>query len=417
MSTDMQAQENTPVRTKPWPQRGLLGVEEKAAVDALFDEVIASGAVFGYNGPQEEAYCREFAEFMGGGYADGVNSGSNAVYVALHALDLEPFSEVIVGAVTDPGGIMPIPLLNLIPMVADVTPTSFNAGPQQIEELITPYTRAIVIAHIAGEPADMPAIMKIAEKHNLYVIEDTAQAHGATINGQMVGTFGHIAAFSTMSGKHHCTGSQGGVVYTKDESLYWKVRRASDRGKATFGLPAGSTNDICAVNMNSSDLAAVIGSVQLKKLPRIVSRRQELIAMLAEGLKDVPYVALPQIIPGGAASYWFTRMHLNLDTMTCDLPTFYDAVFAEGLTPCGYNYSSNTPHRYDWFTKRHVFGASGYPWASPDYKGDRNRQFPCPNSLALCKTEFNLSLTEAWGEEEIRDVVTIIRKVGEKYSK
>src|SRR6185436_12707778 len=105
----------------------------------------------------------------GGGYADAVNSGTSALYVALQALQLEPFGEVIVSAVTDPGGMMPIPLLNLIPAVADSEPNSYNSGPDQVAELISPLTRAIVIAHIAGEPANIAAIMELARRHHLPV--------------------------------------------------------------------------------------------------------------------------------------------------------------------------------------------------------------------------------------------------------
>lgn len=405
-----------PVRTKPWPQRGLLGPEEQAAADALFDEAIASGAAFGYNGPQEEAYCQEFAAFMGGGYADAVNSGSTAVYVALHALEIDPFSEVIVGAVTDQGGFAPIPLLNLIPIPSDITLDSFNTGPAEIEACLTPLTRAIVVAHIGGEPADMPAIMEIAARHNLLVVEDCAQAHGTLLHGQPVGTFGHVAAFSTMFGKHHCTGGQGGVVFTRDEALYWKIRRASDRGKP-FGLPAGSTNAVASLNFNLNDLSAAIGRVQLKKLPAILARRRELIAQLGAGLAEIPCVSLPPLVPGGVGSYWFTRLRLNLATVTCDLPTFIDAVQAEGLGPCGWNYPANAPHRTDWYRQRRVFGHSGYPWASPDYRGDRDRQFPCPHLDVVAGMDFNLSLLESWGEEEIRDTLAIFRKVGDRFAR
>src|SRR5699024_4098238 len=113
----------------------------------------------------------------------------------------------------------------------------------------------------------------LGKKHNIPVVEDCAQAHEAKINGQLVGTFGDIAAFSTMFGKHHSTGGQGGVVFTKDEALYKRARQASDRGKP-FGLPAGATNPIASLNFNLNDLAATIGREQLKKLPGLVERRR-----------------------------------------------------------------------------------------------------------------------------------------------
>ncbi|HNT35410.1 MAG TPA: DegT/DnrJ/EryC1/StrS family aminotransferase, partial [bacterium] len=98
------------LRTNPWPGRGHVTEEEKQAVIQLFDQAIQTGHTFGYNGPQEDSLCKEFAEFMGGGYADAVNSGTTAIFVALKALNLKPFTEIVVGAVTDPGGLMPVPL-------------------------------------------------------------------------------------------------------------------------------------------------------------------------------------------------------------------------------------------------------------------------------------------------------------------
>ena len=300
----------TPIRTKPWPPRALFGEEEKQAVIDLFDQAIASGTAFGYEGPTERAYCEEFAEFLGGGYVDAVNSGTNAVYVALRALNPEPYTEIIVSPITDQGGVMPVPLLNCIPVVADTAPGSFNVGPEQIEAAITPLTSAIVVAHIMGEPADMEGIMAVARRHNIPVVEDCAQAHGAKLNGQYLGTFSEVSAFSTMFGKHHATGSQGGLVFTKDEDLYVKIRQASDRGKP-FGLPAGSTNTMATLNFNLGDLGAAIGRVQLKKLPQIVGKRQEVAKAIIAGIEDIAAVSAPEQLPGAEPSYWYLRLRVN----------------------------------------------------------------------------------------------------------
>lgn len=397
------------LRSQPFPQRGLIGLEEKAAIDALFDRAIETGIAPGYNGDEENAYCTEFAEYMGGGYADAVNSGTSAIYVALKSLNLPPFSEVIVAAVTDPGGMMPVPLLNLIPVVADTMPGSYNSGPEQIEPLITPLTSAILVAHIAGEPADMEGIMAVARKHNLSVIEDCAQAHGAKLNGQMVGTFGDIAAFSTMSGKHHSTGSQGGVVFTKQEALYHEIRRNSDRGKPFF-LPTGSTNPVASLNLNLNDIAAAIGRVQLKKLPDINRRRQIIASKLGEGVDDLATVSLPPIIEGAEPVYWFLRMRFHADQATCNKDEYAQALIAEGL-PVNPSYRAALPHTQSWFAERRVFGTPGYPWSSPDYKGDRQRTFPCPNAHATMDSHFNLQIHENWGEQEVEDAVAIFQRV------
>ena len=214
------------IRATPFPGRKLITNAEKAAVLALFDQAIAEGEqVLGYNGPQEDAYCKEFAAWLGGGFADGVNSGSNAVYVALRALDLEPFGEVIVGPVTDPGGVMPVALCNQVPVIPDSGPGSYNTSAEQIAARITDQTRAIVIAHIAGIPCEMDAIMDLARSRGLPVVEDCAQAHGTLYQGKFVGTFGDVAAFSTMFGKLHVTGGQGGIVFTRAEQRYRRDER------------------------------------------------------------------------------------------------------------------------------------------------------------------------------------------------
>lgn len=402
------------VRSEPFPQRGHIGQEEKAAVDALFDRNIAVGSAPGYNGEEENAYCEEFAAFMGGGYVDAVNSGTAGIYVALKALDLQPFTEVVASAVTDPGGLMPIPLLNVVPIVADAAPGSYNSGPEQIEPLISPLTSAIVVAHIAGEPADIEGIMAVAQKHGLPVIEDCSQSHGATVNGKLVGTFGDIGVFSTMFGKHHSSGGQGGLVFTRDEALYQAIRRASDRGKPFF-LPPGSTNVTASLNLNLNDLAAAIGRVQLKKLPKTIARRRAVVAKLAQGIADLKTVSIPAAVTGAEPSYWFLRMRFHAGRATCDKKSFCQALSAEGLS-VAVHYKAALPHTMEWFVKRRVFGSSGYPWASPDYTGDPHRQFPCPNASATMDSHFNLYFYESWGDAEIADAIAIFRKVEQAYT-
>lgn len=402
------------LRLKPFPARGSIGPEEKAAVDAVFEQAMNTGNAPGYNGEQEEAYCREFSAYMGGGFTDAVSSGTSAIYVALKALDLEPFSEVIVGAMTDPGGMMPIPLLNLIPMVADTRPGSFNTGPEQVQELISPRTRAILVPHIAGEPANMEGILQVASRNGLPVIEDCAQAHGARLKGRMLGTFGSLAAFSTMFGKHHCSGGQGGLVFTHEEGLYQSIRRASDRGKPFF-LPQGATNTIASLNFNLSDLAAAIGSTQLKKLPEVISRRKLIVAKLAEEIETLRAISLPELIPGADPSYWFLRIRFCAERVACDKDTYCQALIAEGL-PVEPSYRYAMPHLMDWFVHRRAFGNSGYPWVSPAYTGDPQRQFPCPNAMTAVDQHFNLYFHENWTGADIEDTISILHKVDDAYA-
>ena len=405
----------TPVRATPFPPRASIGLEEKAAVGAVFDRAIASGIAPRYDGDEEQAYCREFAALMGGGYVDAVSSGTAGMYVALKALQLEPFSEVIVGAMTDPGGMMPIPLLNLIPMVADTAPDRFNTGPDQVETLISPRTSAIVVQHMGGEPADITGIVAIGRESGIPVIEDCAQAHGAGLNGRLVGTFGDIAVFSTMSSKHHSSGGQGGLVYTRDEELYETIRRASDRGKPFF-LPPGSSNTVASLNFNLNDLAAAIGRVQLENLPHLVSRRRAIVARIVNGIRDLETVSVPTPIDGAEPSYWFLRMRFHAEKASCDKAAICQALDAEGL-PVRADYTTALPHVMDWFVNRRVFGNSGYPWASPDYTGNPNLQFPCPNAKASIRDHFNIGFHENRRDGDVADAIAILEKVGSAYQR
>ncbi len=398
-------------KTALWPGRGHLGVEEKTAAMELFDKAIDSGCAFGYNGKEEEDFCREFADFLGGGYADGVNSGTTAVHVALKALKPAPFSEVVVGAVTDPGGIMPIVVQNCIPVIADTAPDSYNTGPEQIEAAITPLTSAIVVAHIGGEPMDIEGIIAVARKYNLPVVEDCSQSHAAKINGKFVGSFGDVSAFSIMFGKHFCSGGQGGMVFTKDLELYKSVRNAADRGKPYMQESNG--NVTASLNFNMDELHAAIGRVQLRKLPSIVNKRRAFVQLLKDkGMEKFKSIIIPELLPGAEHSYWWWRLRVDSSKLTCTKEEFCAALIAEGmlLNP---DYSAALPYTFDWFLNR----ADKHPWNNPLYRGNRLLDPETPNAFAVMGNHFNLNISESWGETEADDIIAIISKVENAYLK
>ena len=411
--SELAIQGGDPIRKTPFPARHLFGAEEKAAAIAVFDRAIETGIVFGYNGPEEEAYCGEFAEYHGGGYADLVSSGSAAIFVALGALQLEPLSEVISPPITDPGGIMPVPLLNCVPIVADTCPGSFNVGAEQIEQVISERTRAIIVAHIAGEPADMDPIMELANAHGLPVIEDCAQAHGARYKGRLVGSIGTLGAFSTMSGKHHATGAQGGVMLTKDEDLFWEAKRFADRGKP-FNTE-WTTNLRIGLNLNGNELAAAIGRVQLRRLPEINARRRHFVETLAREMEGLQSVSLGWIPEGAESVYWFLRPRVDCSLLTVDKKAFVEALNAEGI-PGVFEYR---PVQSDakWFREQVTYGTSGYPWTDPRYGGDPNPTFALPNCMQAVEEHFRIPFHEGYGEQEARDTAAAFRKVERAYLK
>jgi dTDP-4-amino-4,6-dideoxygalactose transaminase len=406
----------TPVRTTPWKRRPQITPEEMAEFSATVLAAGEAGEFLWFHCTPEETYCREFGAYVGSPWVDLVSSGTTALWIALRALELEPFTEVVVSGITDPGGMMPIPLQNLIPMVADTEPASYNTGPEQIEACLTPLTRAIVVAHIQGEPADMVGIMKLARERGLPVIEDCSQAHGATLNGQMVGTFGDLGYFSTMAGKHHASAGQGALICCPSEDLYWRVRRAADRGKL-FHQPPGSTNSFASLNLNGSDHAALWGSLMLRRLPGLLARRRELVARITVATADLRTLAVKPPPPGAECSYWFLTFRFFPERATCSVDTLVEALSAEGFCNPLSGYRSAMPHLMEWFQQRRVFGASGYPWASPDYHGDRDRQFSCPNMLATEELLFRCTISEIWSDEDLADLIAILRKVDAAFAK
>ena len=399
------------VRETPFPKRHLFGAEEHQAALGLFAAAQESGEEIGYSGPEELAYEREFAAFMGGGYADLVNSGTAALYAALGGLKLAAAGEVVIPPITDPGGAMPAALLCQVPVVADAAPGSFNAGAAQIEAVLTPHTRAIVVAHIAGEPADMTPILALAAERGIPVVEDCAQAHGARYKGRLAGSLGAVAAFSTMSGKHHATGPQGGVVFTRDEELCWEAKRFADRGKP-FNADAAS-NVRAGLNLNGNDLSAAIGRVQLRKLDAIVAQRRRVAAQIAAALAECQAVRLGWQVPESEGAYWFMRFRVDAAKLRVGKDGFARAVAAEGIpVTATYRY---IPSEAIWFKERRVFPGSDYPWGLPAYRGNRNAQFTCPNAVAAVESNFILSIHENFAAQVVADIAEAFAKVERAY--
>lgn len=412
MTTESDIDPNTKTRTAPWPVRRLFVEEEKAAAMRLFDQCIEKGIPLGYNGPEEKAYCEEFSKFLGGGWADAVNSGTNALFLALASLDLPPYSEVIVPPITDAGGVMPVAILNCIPVPADCARGTFNAGPEEIEARITPRTRAIVVMHAAGLPVDMDGVMEVARRHNLPVVEDCAQAHGSIYKGKHVGTFGAAAAFSTMFGKTHAFGGQGGVVFTTDETRWLRIQELSDRGKPK-SRPSGTRNVVASLNFSCDELHAAIGRAQLKKLPALANRRREIGNTIAEGCRNLREIRMVEGPQGSDPVYWFLVFHYPEEKFSVNKKTFVEALQSEGIPfEADYNY---LPMEYEWAVNRHCLGTSGHPWNSPGYTGDASASYPTPVAKEMIRTHFRIIINEATDEQAVADILAALAKIEARY--
>ena len=401
-----------PVRATPFAPRLVIGTEEREAVLALLDREMAIGGGFDrYGGTEVDSFEAEFAAHVGTTYATATSSDTAAIHSALAALRLEPGDEVITSPITDPGAVMPIVWLGCIPIFADVDPNTFNVDPASVAARISERTRAIIVTHLAGQPAELDPLLALARQRGLTTIEDCAQSHDALYGGRQVGGIGDIGAFSLMSGKHTVAGGQGGMVVTNDEAVYWNVKRFADRGKPFHS--AESKNLFLGLNYRMTELEAAIGRVQLRKLPAAIGRRRALVAQLRERIANLAAVRVGKVIEGAESSYWFLFLRVDLARLSVSKERFAQSLAAEGI-PANPSYD-HIAYEAPWLRDRQTLGSSGYPWSAFPHARDLDYTDCCPNARVAIDRHLMVSLHEGWTEREIEDLATALRKVERAY--
>jgi 8-amino-3,8-dideoxy-alpha-D-manno-octulosonate transaminase len=262
------------------PGYEVFGNEERAAINDLFD--LNGGVLFahGFDGIRNNIYrVREFeaafSKHVGCPYAQAVSSGSSALKVALKALGIGPGDEVITTAFTFVATVEAIFEVGAIPVLVDINDT-LNIDPKAITEHITENTKAILVVHMMGAPAQMDEILMIAKNNELYVIEDNAQTCGGSYNGEMLGTLGDIGTFSFDAGKVLTTG-EGGMVVTRNKEFYLRARAYHDHGHV-YDRDLGRAQEhalMLGFNYRMTELQGAIGIVQLNKLEHIIAKQRQ----------------------------------------------------------------------------------------------------------------------------------------------
>jgi dTDP-4-amino-4,6-dideoxygalactose transaminase len=258
---------------------------DEAEIEAV-SGVLRSGIIA--EGPRVAEFEQAFAEYTGTEYAVAVNSGTAALHAALLAHGIGKGDEVITSSFSFIATANSVLFTGARPVFADIRPDSFNLDPHLVEEKITPATKAIMPVHLYGHPADMEAMAEIAEDHDLVLIEDACQAHGATYNGKKAGSFG-TGAFSFYPTKNMTT-SEGGIITTNSEETAEKARMIRAHGSKQRYL-----HEMLGYNLRMTDISAAIGMVQLKRLPDYIEARQRNAKMLNEGLKSVDGIECPVV--------------------------------------------------------------------------------------------------------------------------
>ena len=259
-------------------------------LEAAFEEVLNNSWYI--LGQKTEAFETSWAAWLGCHHAVGVSNGLDALFLSLKALGIGPGDEVIVPSNTYIATVLAVSHAGATPVLVEPDPRTYNIDPDRIEAAITPRTRAIMPVHLYGQACEIDRIMAIAEKHGLFVVEDNAQAHGATWKGKKTGTFGHCNGTSFYPGKNLGALGDGGIVTTDDDALAEKVRMLRN-----YGSRQKYVNEVVGYNMRLDDLQAAFLSVKLKYLDAWTQERQRLAALYTEILQGVGDLILPEPHP------------------------------------------------------------------------------------------------------------------------
>ena len=387
-----------PVRTTPMPARHALGAEEDRMIAEAIGYYRARGLDPGFQDHFEALYTDAFAKSLGGGYADAVASGTLALYVALAALELPEGSEVLVSPITDPGTLSAIILNRLKPRLVDSRPDSYNVGVEEFARRIGPAVKAAIIVHSIGQAAPIGPIVEEAHRRGIRVLEDCSQSHGACWQGRPIGTFGDIAAFSTMYRKPHMAGGSSGVVYTRDLDMHHLALAYADRGKPRWRDDHDDRDPrsflFPALNVHSDEISCAIGVASLGRLGETIRRRLDFVDECARLLVERSTACTPYA-HSRADSPFVVPVILDPAKVSCNTVAFAEAVRAEGIP-------LNTRYRYV---------VAEWPWVHKYLADD----FATPVAFSIRDRSFALYVNENYGAAEAADVVEAIVKVERHY--
>jgi perosamine synthetase len=382
----------SPLRTKPWINNITTGEEEKQAVLrvmdsgylSLFEGSHSPDAPFSFKGGHEvQSLEKEWCDFYGSKFAVSVNSATSGLFAAIGALGLGFGDEIIVSPFTMTACAVAPLIYGAIPIFADVELDTGCLDPESIEEKITSRTKAILVIHQFGFPADMDRIMGIAKKYHLAIIEDCAQAHGSKYKGKAVGTIGDIGVFSLNVNKTIQSG-EGGVCITDNEELAYRLQLIRNHGEAVVG-PANYKNvtNIIGFNYRLTEIQAAIAREQLKKLPILNEKRLMLVNYFIDGVTKYDFLSTFIEKYDNMNTYYVVPIRYHKHRFK-NIPRteFIQAINAEGvLFYQGYTEPLYLQPLYQY---KKAF-KHGYPWSAPENKATITdySHGACPNVETL----------------------------------
>ncbi|KPL16887.1 MAG: hypothetical protein AMS23_06725 [Bacteroides sp. SM1_62] len=386
------------------------------------EQVLRSGKVNYWTGPKGMEFERRFAAWQGSKFAINVSSGTAALHVALTALGIGPGDEVIVPSYTFIASPFSIIQAGAIPRFADVNIDDHCISVESSEKLINERTKAIMPVHLYGNVCEMDAINALAKKHNLFVLEDNAEAFGGSYKGKKTGTLGDIAACSFCQNKTFTTGGEGGMVTTDNEELAWIAKSFRDHGydvKQRLSLleleqKLPYIHNMVGWNYRMTEMQSAIGLAELERIDswNMPSRRRNA-HIIIDRIKDLPQVLHVPIDTEERQNGWYVlAFSLDIDNMRCDIKDFVDAVGAEGAPVWKVFWPQC--HTEKAFQEHRAFGRSGFPFTSREFSDVKSVDYSSvevPNAVWHESHTFTCFAYPTYTPEDCEQIGDALRKV------
>jgi len=395
--SDCLLKENNTIAWPTWPQ---YGEEEKEAVKRVID----SNQLFAADRVRE--FEDNFKSYTGTSFAKGVGNATQGLHLAMAALDIGIGDEVIVTPYTFIASASSILMQNAVPVFCDCDPQTRTLSAEKIARHLSHRTRAIVVVHMFGYPADMDPIMELAQKHGLSVIEDASHAYGAEYKGRRCGGIGDVGVFS-MHQRKSLSAGDGGVVTTNDPEIDEKIYRLRSFGHKQLSY-----------NYRMTEFAGALGLIQLRKLDTHNQVRQDNAELLERLLEDIEGLDVIKPLPCAKSVYYRVLLHFDREKFNCDLEEFSSQVQDSGVP---LEMTWKLLHKHPHFNPEKV-PARGLPWEWSTYdgvmKGKKYNSLSFPIIENLCDNHLlELCVHPPVSEGEIAFAVRTIAKAAEKFSK
>jgi dTDP-4-amino-4,6-dideoxygalactose transaminase len=384
-------------------------VWDQRDIDAV-TEVVKSGHWGGYPypGPRTAEFAKKFVDMQGGKFAVPMANGTITMEVALRASGIGWGDEVIVPAYTFQATAAAPMAAGAVPIIVDVDRTNYCLDPKAAEKAITPKTKAIIPVHLGSNMADMDAIMELAEKHNLIVIEDCAHAHGAKWRGRGAGTIGHFGSFSLQSSKT-LTSGEGGILICQTEELARKVMAVIDcgRGHEGEGGTEGGASPIMGGNYRMTEFQSALATVGVERFPEQAKEREQMAAYMDEALSEIPGVrVLPHDPRHTTRSFYRYIFAIDPKVFGVEHEVLCAALDAEGVD-CWVGYEAM--HHYSLFQPRN--SRLAVPNAFPERFNFSEMSFPVAEEACEHEAVWLDEAVFRAGRKGVDDAVAAIKKI------